>query len=124
MRPRPIRPTVLPASSQVTNWVRFLKPPSRVMRSMGTMSLAAASSRATVCSATALMLEKGAFTTRMPRRVAAATSMLSTPMPCLATAFRVGIPSITASVMRAERMRMALHPWAWAMMSASAVEVP
>ena len=42
---------------------------------------ASAKSSAIVCSAAATMLPRGALTTRMPLRVAAGTSMLSTPTP-------------------------------------------
>ena len=43
-----------------------------------------------MCSAALIVLERGAFTTITPRRVAASTSTLSTPMPARATTLRRG----------------------------------
>jgi hypothetical protein len=44
------------------------------------------------------MLEEGAFTTMTPRRVAASTSTLSSPIPARATTFRLSPASITSAV--------------------------
>src|SRR5947209_15316355 len=53
-----------------------------------------------VCSAAATMLPRGALTTRIPRRVAAATSMLSTPTPARPTTRSLLPASMTGAVTR------------------------
>ena len=53
-----------------------------------------------MCSAALIVLERGAFTTITPRRVAASTSTLSTPMPARATTLRLGAASSTSAVTR------------------------
>ncbi len=63
-----------------------------------------------VCSAAERMLDCGALTTMTPRRVAAATSTLSRPMPARPTTTRSGAASSTAAVTWvAERM---IRAWA------------
>src|SRR3954464_11254066 len=54
------------------------------------MCRAAASSRATACSAALTLFDVGELTTMTPRSVAAATSTLSRPMPARATTCRLG----------------------------------
>ena len=53
-----------------------------------------------MCSAALIVFDCGAFTTITPRRVAASTSTLSTPMPARATTFRSGAASRTSAVTR------------------------
>ena len=47
-----------------------------------------------------MMLDWGAFTTMTPRRVAASTSTLSSPIPARATTLRFVAAASTASVTR------------------------
>ena len=58
----------------------------------------APASTRTACSATLMLLAPGAFTTRMPRALAAATSTLSTPVPARAMMRRCGAASSSARV--------------------------
>ncbi len=51
-----------------------------------------------VCSATVIEVDSGAFTTIIPRSVAACTSTLSTPTPALAIIFSLDATSITSLV--------------------------
>ena len=51
-----------------------------------------------MCSAAETMFDDGAFTTITPRRVAASTSTLSSPIPARATTLRLSPASITADV--------------------------
>ena len=55
---------------------------------------------AKVCSATLTAFEPGVFITRMPRRVQASTSMLSTPAPARPTTRRRGAEAISSAVTR------------------------
>ena len=76
-------PSVLPRSSVPRN--RFFSHlPSFIARSAAGTLRASASISAQACSATLMLLAPGALTTRMPRALAAATSMLSTPVPARA----------------------------------------
>src|SRR4029077_1546713 len=77
-------PSVLPRISVPMNFDRVHSPRFTEASAWGT-ERARAKSRAMVCSAAATMLPRGALTTRMPLRVAAATSMLSTPTPARPT---------------------------------------
>src|SRR5680860_1478688 len=80
MRPRPIRPRVLPVISTPLNLDRSHLPALSEACACGSWR-AWASIRAMACSPAATAFDSGAFATRMPRLVAAATSMLSTPLP-------------------------------------------
>jgi hypothetical protein len=80
--PMPTMPSVLPASSRV--------PPPRIFTDQSPARVAASSSNArltqtsiiiSACSATACEFEPGAWTTAMPRRVAAGMSTESRPTP-------------------------------------------
>ena len=51
-----------------------------------------------VCSAVEIVFPPGVFITTIPRRVAAATSMLSTPTPARTIALSRGWPSRTSAV--------------------------
>src|SRR5712692_8410907 len=62
------------------NSFRFQFPSFRLRFACATLR-ARATSKAIVCSAVVIVLPSGAFITTMPRPVAAATSMLSTPTP-------------------------------------------
>src|SRR3954471_24406373 len=64
------------------------------------MCRAAASSRATACSAALTMFDVGALTTMTPRSVAAATSTLSRPMPARATTWRLGAAASASASIR------------------------
>ena len=66
---------------------RFQAPASRSASACGTLR-ACASSSAMVCSAADSTFDCGAFTTITPRRVAASTSTLSSPMPARPTTCR------------------------------------
>ena len=73
------------------------------------MLRASASSSASVCSAAAMMFDCGALATTIPRRVAAATSTLSTPIPARPITRRFSARSISSAVSRvAERITI---PW-------------
>ena len=79
--------------------------PSRSEASAAGMCRAAASSRATACSAALTMFDVGALTTSTPRSVAAGTSTLSSPMPARATTLSCGAAaSASASIWVAERI--------------------
>ena len=80
MRPRPTTPSVLPASCVPTNLLRSHLPAFMMASAAGTWR-ASASISAMVCSAAETVLPPGVFMTTMPLRVAAGTSMLSTPTP-------------------------------------------
>src|ERR1700730_6816582 len=82
--PRPITPNVLPRISVPRNFDRVHSPRLTDASACGTQR-ASANNSAMVCSAAAMMLPRGAFTTTMPFRVAVGTSMLSTPTPARPT---------------------------------------
>src|SRR5438067_9482480 len=82
--PRPITPSVLPRISVPMKFARVHSPRFTEASAWGT-DRASANSRAMVCSAAATMFPRGALTTRIPRRVAAETSMLSSPTPARPT---------------------------------------
>src|ERR1051325_8661833 len=79
-RPRPTTPSVLPASWVPTSLARSHLPACRLASAAG-MWRARAIKSVMVCSAVLTVLPPGVFMTTMPLRVAAATSMLSTPTP-------------------------------------------
>src|SRR4051812_40948953 len=109
-RPRPTTPSVLPCSSTPSQRVRSHLPAFSAASAWG-MLRAWASNSATVCSAADRMLDCGALTTITPRRVAAPTSTLSTPMPARPTTIRSSAASSTGSVtLVAERMISASAP--------------
>src|SRR6266571_410452 len=82
MRPNPTIPMVLPRSSVPSNRFRSHSP-RRIASAAHGMWRACASRRPMACSAALTVFAPGAFITAMPRRVAACTSMLSTPVPAL-----------------------------------------
>jgi hypothetical protein len=86
--PKPTRPSVLPCSS-TPSCARDQRP-SCSSRSIQPMRRAAASIRPSVISATDCALAPGVTYTGMPRAVAASTSMLLTPTPCLEMTLSVG----------------------------------
>src|SRR3954453_5385596 len=96
MRPSPTTPTVLSVPSPPMNFDRF-QAPSRSEASAAGIWRAAASSRATACSAALTMLDVGALTTMTHRSVAAGTSTLSRPMPARANTLRVGAAASASS---------------------------
>ena len=101
--PRPTTPIVLPEISTPLKLLRF-QVCARSVASAAGICLAAASNRATACSAAETMLLVGALTTITPRAVAAGTSTLSSPTPARATTFsRVVAASTSASTWVAER---------------------
>ena len=59
---------------------------------------------ANACSAADVTLPIGVFMTMMPRRVAASTSMLSTPMPARPISFN-SVPASTTSAVTFTRLR-------------------
>src|SRR5260221_1094178 len=81
MFPVPTTPRVLPASSRPAEYFFFSHLPPRVLCEASGIERGSESSSATVCSAPETLLPPGAFITTTPRRVAAARSMLSTPVP-------------------------------------------
>ena len=97
MRPNPAMPSVFPRSSVPRN--RFFSHlPCFMARSAAGTARASASISAHACSATLMLLAPGALTTRMPRALAAATSMLSTPVPARATMRRLGAAASRSGV--------------------------
>ena len=78
MRPKPSTRERLVGSSTPAKRLRSQRPCTSAAWACG-MLRASASSRPTACSAADTMFEPGALQTMMPRRVAAATSTLSTP---------------------------------------------
>ena len=82
--PRPTTPSTLPCSSTPSQRDRSHRPATRAAWAWG-MLRAWASRRAMVCSAADRTFDWGALTTITPRRVAAATSTLSRPMPARPT---------------------------------------
>src|SRR5215218_4027078 len=95
--PRPIRPSVLSATSTPLNLLRCHSPARRVLSAAG-MCLAAASMSPKVCSPAAIVLLSGALATMMPRLVAAPMSMLSTPIPARPMVLRFSACSMTSAV--------------------------
>src|SRR5205823_5016436 len=93
----PTTPIVLPASSTPSHRARSHAPAFSAPCACG-MFRACASNRASVCSAALITLDWGAFTTITPRRVAASTSTLSSPIPARATTFRFAAASKTSAV--------------------------
>ena len=79
------------------NLVRSHFPAFRLSLALGTFR-ASDSSKAIVCSAVEIVFPPGVFITTMPRRLAAATSMLSTPTPARTIAFNRDCPSRTSAV--------------------------
>ena len=109
-RPSPTTPRVLPYSSTPSHGERSQAPAFRAAWAWGTLR-AWASSSAMVCSAAERMFDWGALTTMTPRRVAAATSTLSRPMPARPTTTRSAPASSTSAVtLVAERTMRAAAP--------------
>ena len=79
-RPKPTTPRVLPSSWVPVKALRSHFPDLRLSLATATLR-ARASISAMVCSAVETVLPPGVFMTTMPWRVAAGTSMLSTPTP-------------------------------------------
>ena len=118
MLPRPTMPSVFPRISTPVKRARCHSP-RRTEASACGIQRATASSSPIVCSAAAVMLPRGAFTTRMPRRVAASISMLSTPTPARPTtrsrrpASKTFSPTLVAlRTTRASKAGMASTSWA------------
>ena len=110
MRPRPMTPKVLSASSTPVQRLRSHRPAFRAASAWGTLR-AWASSSAMVCSAAERMFDCGALTTMTPRSVAATVSTLSRPMPARPTTTR-SVPAARTSAVTsvAERMMSAWAP--------------
>src|SRR5918994_2173010 len=110
IRPRPMTPSVLSASSTPSHFERSQRPSVRAVWAWG-MLRACASNSAIVCSAADSTLDCGALTTMTPRSVAASTSTLSSPMPARPTTTRSVPASSTArETCVAERMIRAAAP--------------
>ncbi len=99
IRPKPSTPSVLPHTSMPPNRLRSQRPSLSAACACG-MLRAIASSRPTACSAADTMFEPGALATMMPRRVAAGTSTLSTPVPARPITFSLGACASSSSVTR------------------------
>ena len=84
IRPRPITPIVLLLSWLPIYFLRSHAPFFRLVQAGTTFRLKASIS-ASVCSPALSVLPPGVFITRIPLRVAAGISMLSTPTPARAT---------------------------------------
>jgi len=116
IRPKPTRPSVLALSSRVL-YPNFCTSPGSEPVTENFPSLSAFSARLKflaqcmmahrACSATALVLAPGVFTTWIPSRVAAATSMLSIPIPWRPMTFRFLPAIMTALLSGVLRMRRA-----------------
>src|SRR2546422_98381 len=89
IRPSPTTPIVLPRSSVPSNRLRSHSP-RRIASAAQGMWRTNASSSPIACSAALTVFAPGAFITAMPRRVAAWTSIVSTPVPARATTWRRG----------------------------------
>lgn len=74
------------------------KLPALVEASAWAMLRAMAARRAMPCSAAAIVLAVGAFTTRQPNSVAACRSTLSMPTPALPTTFNLPFPASKTSL--------------------------
>ena len=109
MRPRPITPRVLSASSTPTHFDRSHRPAIRAPWACGTLR-ATARSMPMVCSAVERMFDCGALTTMTPRRVAASVSTLSRPMPARPTTTR-SVPASSTSAVTWVEERM-IRAWA------------
>src|SRR5712691_6328434 len=90
-------PSILPRISVPMKSDRVHSPRFTDASACGT-ERASANRSAIVCSAAATMFPRGALTTRMPLRVAAGTSMLSTPTPARPTTRRRRPASRTGAV--------------------------
>ena len=113
MRPRPTTPRVLPWSSTPSHLRALPLPATSAAWAWGTLR-AWASSRAMACSAAERTFDSGAFTTITPRRVAASTSTLSSPMPARPTTTRsVPASSTSAVTWVAERTMRACGAARW-----------
>src|SRR2546425_573912 len=108
MRPSPTIPMVLPRSSVPSNRLRSHSP-RRIASAAHGMWRAWASSRPMACSAALTVLGPGAFITPMPRRVAACTSMLSTPGPARAITRQLG-PRVSRSAVLTGSVPRAVVP--------------
>ena len=95
-RPMPTTPSVLEESSLPTKRFRSHFPPLREETAEGILR-ASENIMAMVCSAVVMTLPSGAFTTRMPRMLAASRSTLSTPIPARATILSVSPAPISSS---------------------------
>jgi hypothetical protein len=95
--PYPTIPSVLPLSSVPVNSWRSHLPCLRRLFAWG-MFLSSASRRPIACSAALTLLPAGVFITTTPRRVAAARSTLSTPVPGRPITLRTGARSRSAAV--------------------------
>ncbi len=96
-------PSVLPVSSTPRKR-DFSHLPAWVERSAAGIWRASAIIIAIACSAVVIELPCGVFITTMPRWVAAATSILSTPMPARPTTLRrLALASSAAVTLVAER---------------------
>ena len=91
MRPKPRMPSVFSYSSTPENFERSHLPLVSDACAWG-MLRASASSSAIVCSAAVTTFDSGALATTIPRRVAAATSTLSTPTPARPITRRLTAP--------------------------------
>ena len=110
MRPSPITPSVFPVSCVPTNLFRSHFPAFIATSAVG-ICRASEVIKAIVCSAAETVFPPGVFITTMPLRVAAATSMLSTPTPARAMARnRPGCSRYSAETFGAERTMAASAP--------------
>ena len=89
-------PTVLPASSEPTNF-DFSHWPGAIEAAASGIRRSSASSTANVCSTAETTLPVGEFRTRTPRAEAAGTSTLSTPTPARPTTVSFGAAAKSAA---------------------------
>ena len=108
MLPSPTTPSTLLQTSVPVNASRRHSPALSEAAACG-MLRASASSMETVCSAVVTLLPPGVFMTTIPRCEAAATSMLSTPMPARPMTRRPCAASITSGVTRVPLRT--INPW-------------
>jgi hypothetical protein len=119
MLPRPITPSVLPASSRPSNFF-FSHLPAFIDWLACGIIRASDIKRAMACSAVVTALPVGVFITTMPRFEAAGTSTLSTPIPARPMTRRRSAQSSTFAVtLEPERMTSASAPVMAAASSAS-----
>ena len=97
MLPTPSIPSVLPVISVPSNFF-FSHSPFRIEAVAWGIFLARATSMATACSAVVIVFPPGVFITTIPFLVAAAVSILSTPVPALPMTLRLSAASIISAV--------------------------
>ena len=122
IRPRPMTRSRFPESCMPMNRLRFHSPDATEFHAWGTFRTRE-SIMARVCSVAARVFPVGALITTIPRRLAAARSMLSTPTPALATA-RSFFAAPSTSPSRGVPLRVSMPSASATASSSSSLERP